>query len=238
MPEEPTADQLKALESAAESLSKKFSDDIPSIVIEFAGSPKSGKSTTIDILTHFFKRNGWKVWAPTEGASKRTPYHLRRDLVAFNTWTLNYAVSELLVAYHNVDHHHLVIMDRGPFDSIAWMGLLQKRDKLDSEECSIIRGFALHRRWASLISRIYLFECDPSVSLCRENESKLTTKSGTAMNENLLKELRAEYHRLADELSSYPVKRVTTSKSTTPRATSFELAGDIVDLAKKKMPTS
>src|SRR5436309_9566104 len=71
------------------------------VVVEFSGSPKSGKTTNIDVLEHFFKRKGFRIWAPTEGAGKRTPYHLRRDLVAFNTWSLNYAISELLVAYYN-----------------------------------------------------------------------------------------------------------------------------------------
>ena len=44
-------------------------DKLP-LIVEFAGSPKAGKSTTIDIVTHFFKRTGFKTWAPTEGASK------------------------------------------------------------------------------------------------------------------------------------------------------------------------
>jgi pantothenate kinase len=33
----------------------------PPIVIEFSGSPKSGKSTNIDIITHFFRRMGFRV---------------------------------------------------------------------------------------------------------------------------------------------------------------------------------
>lgn len=74
------------------------------LVVEFAGSPKAGKTTNIDIVTHFFKRTSFKTWAPTEGASKRTPYYLRRDLVAFNAWALNYAISETLTAYHQPFH--------------------------------------------------------------------------------------------------------------------------------------
>ena len=92
------------LQERAKELVKRISplrngDELP-LVVEFAGSPKAGKSTTIDIVTHFFKRTGFRVWAPTEGASKRTPYFLRRDLVAFNAWALNYAISEILTAYH------------------------------------------------------------------------------------------------------------------------------------------
>jgi hypothetical protein len=53
--------------------------------IEFSGSPKSGKSSCIDIVAHFFRRLNFSVLAPTEGASKRTPYYLKDDLVTFNT---------------------------------------------------------------------------------------------------------------------------------------------------------
>ena len=79
-----TARKDKELQDRARELVKQISllrdeDKLP-LVVEFAGSPKAGKSTTIDIVTHFFKRTGFKTWAPTEGASKRTPYFLRRDL--------------------------------------------------------------------------------------------------------------------------------------------------------------
>ena len=42
------------------------------VFVEFSGTPKSGKSTCIDIVSHFFRRVGFNVLAPTEGASKRT----------------------------------------------------------------------------------------------------------------------------------------------------------------------
>ena len=57
------------------------------VFVEFAGTPKSGKSTCIDTINHFFRRVGYKVLAPTEGASKRTPYYLKENLVSFNAWS-------------------------------------------------------------------------------------------------------------------------------------------------------
>ena len=39
------------------------------LIVEFSGSPKSGKSSVINILTHLFKRLGAEVAAPAEGAS-------------------------------------------------------------------------------------------------------------------------------------------------------------------------
>lgn len=226
--------QLEALEKDARRTLKLLTSDHHPVVIEFAGSPKAGKSTTIDILNHFYKRVGYKVWAPTEGASKRTPYHLKRDLVAFNTWTLNYAVSELLLAYYNVDHHHIVILDRGPFDSLAWMRLLHARGDLDKEELDVVNKYALHPRWSKLISRLYLFECEPDISLEREHQFKLTRKPGTAMNPEMLADLLVQYDRLRSDSEVDPnvLQTVKTSHETTPLDTSYELALDILKLLR------
>ncbi len=228
-------DDLKLLEHDAKQVLGGLKKDHRPIVVEFAGSPKAGKSTSIDILTHFFKRMGYKVWAPTEGASKRTPYHLRRDLVAFNTWTLNYAISELLLAYYNVDHHNLVILDRGPYDSLAWMRLLHAppdpmQSQLNSEELRIVNEYAVHPRWSKLISRVYLFECEPETSLKRENEHKLTRLGGTAMNPRMLEALLEQYRKLREQVAFEVLKPVQTSERTTPLGTSYELTVDVLEL--------
>src|SRR2546429_5788587 len=105
----------------------KSGERFPPLVLEFAGSPKSGKTTTINIVQHFLRRMDFNVISPPEGASKRNLHHLRQDLVAYNTVALNYAISELLEAYYNVDTPDVIILDRGIFDSLAWVGMLQTR---------------------------------------------------------------------------------------------------------------
>lgn len=232
---EPSTEQLEALQKQAEAIAKRRKEAKATrpIVVEFAGSPKSGKSTTIDVVTHFFKRMGFKIWAPSEGASKRTPYHLRRDLVAFNTWTLNYTISELLAAYHNVDRPDLIVLDRGPFDSLAWMSLLRDRGELDNDEYETITHFALHPRWSRLIDRIYLFRCTPKCSLDREGASKLTLRGGTAMNSDMLGALLARYDALKTGLAQYPLRAFDTTSGTTPQSTAYTIALDVCDLMEK-----
>lgn len=201
------------------------------VAIEFAGSPKSGKSTTIDILVHFFKRTGFKVWAPTEGASKRTPYHLKRDLVAFNAWTLNYAISEILVAYYNVDRHHLIVLDRGPFDSLAWMLWLQQRGDLNQDDYSIMKRFALFPKWNDLISRVYLFTCSPQVSLSRENQMKLISKDGVAMNVSCLSSLLSIYEDVKRDVRQDQIVPIdTSSEGNTAKQNAGTIAEDILEI--------
>lgn len=225
-------EEREALEIQANSVRSARHDNSnrAPVVVEFAGSPKSGKSTNIDIVSHFFKRMGFKVWAPSEGASKRTPYSLKRNLVAFNTWSLNYAISELLVAYYNIDQQDLVILDRGPFDSIAWMSLLHERGDLDDNEFRVLRDFSLHPKWSLLISRLYLFTCDPKSSLERELSVKLTHGAGVAMNQDMLNSLLKEYQKLQLELNSYPVLPFDTTQSTGPLETAKQIATDVLNL--------
>jgi predicted ATPase len=224
--------ELLTLENRADTISKvrRSKSDLAPLVVEFSGSPKSGKSTNIDVISHFLKRMGFKIWAPTEGASKRTPSNLRRDLVAFNTWSLNYAISELLVAYHNVDRPDLVILDRGPFDSLAWMGVLRDKKQLTKREYLIVREFALHPKWSKLINQIYLFTCTPEVSLEREHRVTLTRKPGTAMNVPMLSGLLEQYQQLKAELADYPVESVDTTSTSGPIATAYPIVMKILDL--------
>ena len=227
----------KARQSRAEHLAGRMGEvraaaGFRPLVVEFAGSPKAGKSTNIDIVTHFFKRTGFKVWSPTEGASKRTPYQLRRDLVAFNAWALNYAVSEILVACHNVEGYDLVVLDRGPFDSLAWMRILKDGGELDEDGYRRIEDFARHPKWAGLVGRVCLFACAPRVSLERENEAKLIRREGTAMNAGMLGKLRAQYEAMKGEDGR--IRVFETDNGGGPRDTAREIADDILSLLEEK----
>lgn len=235
-----TAWKDKELQDRASELVKQISplrkgDKLP-LVVEFAGSPKAGKSTTIDIVTHFFKRTGFKTWAPTEGASKRTPYFLRRDLVAFNAWALNYAISEILIAYYNVEEYDLVVLDRGPFDSLAWMRVLKDKGELTPDEYDRIANFARHPKWANLVERIYLFTCSPDTSMHREHEAKLIRGKGIAMNPEMLGKLREQYDSLGKDSAgeSLSIRRFSTDIGAGPRETARAIASDIMDLLEQK----
>jgi hypothetical protein len=242
MQQEITRNELKALENKAQRVfhalanARKDSDLlVPPFTVEFAGSPKSGKSSTIDTVVHFFKRMGFRVFAPTEGASKRTPEQLRKDKVAFNVWTVNYAISQLLSAYHDADRSDLIILDRGCFDSIAWNELHQKKGLIDEEEAAVIKKFALHPHWAKYIDRLYLFTCDPDVSLKRETSATLTELEGTTMNRETLADLLGEYNSLMRALETYPVLKIDTTGAGTPKTSGYLVASDIIELWESKL---
>ena len=227
----PTTDQKHDLQNRATGTLSLLARDRP-LFIEFAGTPKSGKSTCIDTVNHFFRRLGYKVLAPTEGASKRTPYYLKDNLVAFNAWSATYALTHILEGRFGSDEYHLVIMDRGLFDALAWFELLKQKDDITSEECSAIQQFLLVGHWRELVDMIFLFQTDPVTSLERENDNKLIAEPGRTMNQDFLGKLNSAYdttkEQYADKFNRFHA--INTSKgSSTQQSTAFTVVEAIVD---------
>lgn len=202
--------------------------------IEFAGTPKSGKSTCIDTVSHFFKRTGFKVLAPTEGASKRTPYYLKDDLVSFNVWSACYALSHILEGLYSSDRFHLVFLDRGLFDALAWINLLQVEGDVTLEECNVIQSFLLVSQWREVVDIVFQFEADAESSLQREHQHKLITEPGRAMNSEFLDKLNQSYNTVREKYSNrfqgFKLIDTSNNRNTTPQSTAFEVTQHILRL--------
>ena len=56
-----TQEIVQALEERLSVLKSALSFAHRAFVIEFAGTPKSGKSTSVEAIRHFFARNGFRV---------------------------------------------------------------------------------------------------------------------------------------------------------------------------------
>ena len=170
--------------------------------------------------------------APTEGASKRTPYYLKDDYVAFNAWSATYALTHILEGRYGADDYHIVILDRGLFDALAWFELLKGNGDITSEDCSAIHQFLLIGHWRELVDLVFLFETDPDTSLERENRNKLIEEPGRAMNPDFLANLNTAYEttreQYADKFKSFFTIDTGKGKST-EQSTAFEVAQAIVD---------
>lgn len=207
------------------------------LFVEFSGSPKSGKSTCIDIVAHFFRRLKFRVSAPTEGASKRTPFYLKDDLVAFNTWSASYALTHILKSLHHSDRYHLAILDRGLFDALVWFELLEKQTQISSDTRSAVHRFLLVDKWRSAIDSVLLFKADPGVSMERENKDKLVDEPGRAMNVEFLTTLNEAYDRVRREYGAqFPgFEVVDTTSGTTPQSTAQQVTELILGLFEARL---
>jgi predicted NUDIX family phosphoesterase/thymidylate kinase len=161
------------------------------LLIEFCGSPKSGKSTTITSLNLFLKRNGFNTVVLTERASvcpidnKTHPF--------FNIWTLTAAISEIVKHLDlGKDKVDIIISDRGIFDSLCWFEWLNTNPSanapyLDDKTYEDLRHFILMDMWKSYLDLIYVFRVSPETSIKREYANLLTEKRGSIMQEQVLK---------------------------------------------------
>lgn len=161
------------------------------IVIEFCGSPKAGKTSSITSLNIFLKRNGFKTAVLTERASicpisdKQSP--------AFNVWTCTSTINEIneridtanISVENGVD---VIICDRGIFDALCWFRWLESKEKMSEDEYKVLAEFSMLYRWQKNIDLVYVFLATPEESIKREYANLLTDKRGTIMREDILSE--------------------------------------------------
>lgn len=235
-------DDREELRHRAEGVLEALRAPARPVFVEFAGTPKSGKSTCIEIVRHFFRRLDYKVLAPAEGASRRTPYYLKDDLIAFNTWSASYALMHVLEGLHGSDQYDLAILDRGLFDALAWFELLASRGEISSEVRDQVQGFLQIEYWRSIIDAVLLFTTDAETAMERENNDKLIKEPGQAMNEGFLEELNDAYGEVrtkyADQFSRFEIidtgkKGKKDKKDTSPEATAERVTNIILDVFEK-----
>lgn len=231
-------DELRArAEEVLRSLREKDYDR--PVFIEFSGTPKSGKSTCIDIVGHFFRRLDYNVLAPTEGASKRTPYFLKDNLMAFNTWSASYALMYVLEGIHGSDKFDLAVLDRGLFDALAWFQILGNKDEITREVRDKVHEFLLIEEWRSNIDAVLLFTTDPETSLKREGLHKIIQEEGRAMNPDFLPELNAAYEQVreehSEEFARFELIDTSDEQGTTPRSTAEEAVAFILDIFDSRL---
>ena len=229
-------DERQGLRERAEAVLGRLRGQPPGrpVFVEFSGTPKSGKSTCIDIVGHFFRRLEFRVLAPTEGASKRTPYYLKKNLVAFNTWSASYALNHIFDGLYSADHYDISILDRGPFDALVWFEFLSREGDIRVEDARKIQDFLLIDDWRSVIDAVFLFKADPGTSMERENEHKLVEDPGRAMNPDVLAALNEAYDSVRKRYEScfprFEVIDTSSEEKTTARTTAFRVANMILDL--------
>jgi len=182
-------------------LKKKHRQKRP-IVIEFSGSPKSGKTSCINSLEIFLKRNGFSVKVVQERASvcpvsdKQSPM--------FNIWTACESLAGMIGTLENKDNGiDVLILDRGIFDAICWFDWLVSKGKMELRQRKVIESFLLQEELCKSIDIVFSFTTDPDSSIEREFATLLTKKTGTIMNRKVLGEYKKSVKRTVIEKKNY-----------------------------------
>lgn len=192
-------EELEKLAAEVLSLKKQLRQRRP-IVIEFCGSPKAGKTSCINSLNIFLKRNGFKTAILSEQASF-SPISDKHNPV-FNVWTCSSAINEINEKMDKAQHGEeidVIISDRGIFDALCWFKWLKSQQHMNKKEYKILTEFATLYRWQKNIDLVYVFMVSPEESIKREYANLLTQKRGSIMREDVLEQYLASVKETMQE---------------------------------------
>jgi predicted NUDIX family phosphoesterase len=180
-----------SLQIRAESAVEKFDNARKPVVFEFAGVPKAGKTSTLNALQAFLKRCGFRVEVVVERASIcpiRDKKHSN-----FNVWTACTTLAQILEKTQNPprpDDPHILILDRGLFDSICWLSLMEHLERIRPEERQIVERFLKIGDWRKRISAVFVMTVKPEDAMSREQGLLPVQRStGSIMNVEVLQQM-------------------------------------------------
>jgi predicted NUDIX family phosphoesterase len=203
------------LQVRAEALAGRFRESgRKPVVLEFAGVPKAGKTTTLSQLHAFLKRCGFRVETVIERASLcpiRDKKHSN-----FNVWTSCATLAQLLEKTQTPprpDDPDVLILDRGLFDSLCWLTMMERLSRLRSDDLSIMEQFLLIGEWRKRITSVFVMTASPDDSLDREKGYlPVAGSAGSIMNKEVLEQTLATTLEIATRLDGYfPIHIVDTS---------------------------
>ena len=200
--------------------------------LEFTGSPSAGKTTTIKELDTFFRKQGFRVLCPQEGAE--VIRHISRSTPVYNIRTGLYALTMLLdLSYgHNYD---IVIFDRCVFDVYCWMMYWEGKQKLSPEEKNLIQSFFLSPLWMNKIDVAYFMVSDPKVAMDREMRIALSSKVGETTNPDAIATLARRYKDAYQILMpTYPQLHLLDTTKLTEYEMVHQIATTVLNLLEDK----
>jgi predicted NUDIX family phosphoesterase/thymidylate kinase len=197
---------LAELEKQISQVQPRLSEKRRPFIIEFAGTPKSGKTTTISAIHQFLKRNSVNVRTFQERASV-APL-VDKGTAFFNTWVTCATLNGIIEALED-EKLDVLILDRGLFDGLVWIDWQEKTHRVSEEEAKGFRSFVLTPRWRGLVDLVFVMHCDAATSLEREHSKQITLRHGAIMNVATLAQLRSHYleaaRRYKDQFKSIRV---------------------------------
>ena len=207
--------EVVELKARADDIRARFDENARRpIVIEFAGMPKAGKTTIVNEIHRFLKRCGFRTKMIGEKASI-CPIRDKKD-ASFNIWTVCQTLSDLLVDTQSPAHAgdpEIVIIDRGIFDAVSWLRLLERLKRLQPEERAVIERFVLLGDWRKRISQVFVLTVDPEEALAREEGLLPISVLGSIMNREVLAQTRDNVLKCAEDLEAqFNIKIIDTTK--------------------------
>jgi predicted NUDIX family phosphoesterase len=204
------------------------------VVIEFAGVPKAGKTSTITQIQGFFKRCGFRVQVVVERASV-CPIKDKKH-ATFNIWTACTTLAQLLENTQDpprFDDPHILILDRGLFDSICWLRMMERLSRIRGADRKKVEQFLLLPEWQRRITGVIVMTVSPQKAMEREQGYlPVQQAEGSIMNIEVLNKALETTSNCAKEMKDhFRICKVNTSdgETTDQKSTAEAVASQILD---------
>ena len=230
------------LQIRAERSAEQFADKARKpLVIEFAGVPKAGKTSTLTHVQTFLKRCGFRTDVVVERASV-CPIRDKKH-ANFNIWTACTTLAQVLEKTQNPprpDDPQILFLDRGIFDSICWMTMMERISRIRRDERELIQKFLLIDDWKKRISAVFVMLVSPSDAMKREQGVlPVEGTGGSIMNPEILQQIKEINEECVDQLGKdFRIFSVNTSDGETkenPERTAEVVAEAILGLIEAQL---
>lgn len=227
----------KLLQEMRAFLKRNLRDETPRpLVIEFTGSPDSGKTTLINGIDSVFRNSGFRVHRPQEGAevframSRKTPL--------YNLTTGAYGLINVASAANGRDYD-VVLLDRALYDAHGWMLFWRRKGNLNEQNKEEFQRFFTDPLAFDYIDLCLYVVCSPEEAMRRAKLDAPTiveSKEGSYTNLKTIAELVHVFTEGYNEMKKIqrPVVLINSTKLTKPQM--FDLAiGAVFEAIKNKV---
>lgn len=228
------------LQNQAEELVRAFQKNgRKPVVIEFAGTPKAGKTTTLGAIQAFLRRCGFRVEVVVERASV-CPIRDKKH-ANFNIWTACTTLAQILEKTQGpprADDPDILILDRGLFDAVAWLGMMERLARIRSDEREVAERFFLLPDWRKRISGVIVMTASPKDAMTREQGIlPVDGLGGSIMNPTVLEQFRENVLAACKRLDRcFRIFQVDTSQpGSNQRTTAEKVARIVLDLISEQL---
>ena len=226
-----------ALQKRAEAARTRFNGARRPVVLEFAGVPKAGKTTTLNQIQTFLKRCGFRVEVVVERASI-CPIRDKKH-ANFNVWTACTTLAQILQKTQTPAQPgdpDILILDRGLFDAVCWFAVMERLARIRRAEREQVERFLLMEDWRRRITGVIVMIASPRVSMEREKgDLPVEGSGGSIMNEDVLQQMLDTTRATAERLDEqFRIFEIDTSNGDQQR-TAERVAGIVLDLIEEQL---
>ncbi len=192
------------------------SEPVPkTILVDFFGTQKAGKTKTTEKIEQVFRRHKFKAFCPPETAEIESVRNmLSNNPVAEQLKHLTGVYDYTL----NLAHHprcHIAITSRGPKDMLYWYEKGLRKGVYDTSHVERVRNFIYELLRMDLVDAFFFFTCSVETAMRREYEGALTQRRGSKMNEKDIAETLDIYNSVLrgvrENVPGLPLFHVDTS---------------------------